>query len=156
MLERCRNARERWGGVHDLIDRWLAERQQLVATLVDLQKGVEPGSEGTRALGRFCQIMLDYVSVWHFGVYEQLLIEAREFGNQRGLEVAGQIQERIAAITDEVVAFNDRCPKGRCAGDPALPEELRQLGQLLCERFELEDCLIEVLHNAHRPKVVGE
>jgi regulator of sigma D len=27
---------------------------------------------------------------------------------------------------------------------------LQHLGQLLHERFELEDCLIEVLHNAHR------
>ena len=30
--------------------------------------------------------------------------------------------------------------------------ELQQLGRLFCERFELEDCLIEVLHNAHRQK----
>ena len=30
MLESCRNAQERWGGVHKLIDRWLEERQELV------------------------------------------------------------------------------------------------------------------------------
>jgi regulator of sigma D len=96
--------------------------------------------------------MLDYVSAWHFGVYEQLLIEAREFKDERGLEVASQIQPRIEAITSEVVAFNDRCPSGRCASDPALAQELLQLGQLFCERFELEDCLIEVLHTAHRQK----
>jgi len=28
--------------------------------------------------------------------------------------------------------------------------ELNHLGQLLHERFELEDCLIEVLHNSHQ------
>ena len=152
MLESCRNAQERWGGVHELIDRWLGERQDLVTELVGLGKGVEPGKEGVEVLKGFCQVMLDYVSAWHFGVYEQLLIEAREFNDQRGLEVASQIQPRIAAITAEVVAFNDRCPSGRCASDPALAEELQHLGQLFCERFELEDCLIEVLHNAHQLK----
>ena len=30
MLENCRNARERWGGVSELIDRWLKERQELL------------------------------------------------------------------------------------------------------------------------------
>ena len=150
MLERCRNSQERWGGVHELIDRWLRERQDLVTALVELGKGVEPGKEGVESLKRFCQLMLDYVSAWHFGVYEQLLIEAREFNELRGLEVASQLQPRIEAITAEVVAFNDRCPSGRCASDPKLVEELRDLGKLFCERFELEDCLIELLHNAHR------
>lgn len=152
MLERCRNAQERWGGVHELIDRWLRERQDLVTELFGLGKGVEPGAQGAEALRGLCQIMLDYVSAWHFGVYEQLLIEAREFNDQRGLEVASQIQPRIEAITAQVVAFNDRWPAGRCASDPALAGELQQLGRLFCERFELEDCLIEVLHNAHRQK----
>ncbi len=35
-------------------------------------------------------------------------------------------------------------------GSPGLADALKQLGQLLHERFELEDCLIEVLHNAHK------
>lgn len=30
MLESCRNAQERWGGVHLLIDRWLHERHALI------------------------------------------------------------------------------------------------------------------------------
>ena len=33
--------------------------------------------------------------------------------------------------------------------------ELKRLGQLLHERFELEDCLIEVLHNAHRQQATA-
>ena len=48
------------------------------------------------------------------------------------------------------VAFNDRCDKGDCLESPSLSEELKHLGQLLHERFELEDCLIEVLHTAHK------
>ena len=33
--------------------------------------------------------------------------------------------------------------KGDCLGSPGLADELKKLGQLLHERFELEDCLIE-------------
>ena len=35
MLENCRNARERWGGVSELIDRWLKERQELLVQTWD-------------------------------------------------------------------------------------------------------------------------
>ena len=40
MLESCRNAQERWGGVHLLIDRWLKERHELVRAYDAL--GAEP------------------------------------------------------------------------------------------------------------------
>ena len=30
MLENCKTARERWGGVSVIIDRWLQERQDLL------------------------------------------------------------------------------------------------------------------------------
>ncbi len=30
MLEGCQTAKERWGGVSEIIDRWLNERQELI------------------------------------------------------------------------------------------------------------------------------
>lgn len=148
MLESCRNAQERWGGVHQLIDRWLQERHELIKVFVGLHIGE---TQITRpALQQFCQLLLDYVSAGHFEIYEQLLEEAHSFGDVRGLELARQIYPRIEAITDVAVAFNDRCDTGDCAGDPGLQDELKRLGSLLHERFELEDCLIEVLHTAHK------
>jgi len=30
MLENCQSAKERWGGVSEIIDRWLQERQELL------------------------------------------------------------------------------------------------------------------------------
>lgn len=148
MLESCRNAQERWGGVHQLIDRWLQERHELIKVFGALQAGE---TEITRsALQRFCQLLLDYVSAGHFEIYEQLLEEAQSFGDQRGLELARQIYPRIEAITDVAVAFNDRCDTGDCIDDPGLQDDLKRLGSLLHERFELEDCLIEVLHTAHK------
>lgn len=149
MLESCRNAQERWGGVHLLIDRWLQERHELIQAYDGLH--VQPSQDASReALQTFCEILLDYVSAGHFEVYEQLIREAEAFEDTRGIELARQIYPRIQSITEVSLAFNDRCTTDDCHSDPEFPTELRRLGQLLQERFELEDCLIEVLHNAHQ------
>ena len=76
--------------------------------------------------------------------------EARAFGDKRGLDLAKQIYPRIEAITQAALAFNDHCDNGDARDSQSLHAELEQLGGLLQERFELEDCLIEVLHNAHQ------
>ena len=149
MLESCQNAQERWGGVHQLIDRWLQERHELVSAFGALSDNLQGAASG-QGVQRFCEILVDYVSAGHFEVYEQLTSEAKAFGDQRGLELAKQIYPRIETITQVALSFNDRCEKGDCLGSPGLADELKKLGQLLHERFELEDCLIEVLHTAHK------
>lgn len=149
MLESCENAQERWGGVHQLIDRWLHERHELVCAYGLLQHQADSLQTSSDALVGFCQILLDYVSAGHFEVYEQLLAEAHAFGDQRGLELAKQIYPRIEAITEAALAFNDRCDSESPSAPALQVSELKRLGQLLHERFELEDCLIEVLHTAH-------
>ncbi|NQD93814.1 sigma D regulator [Pseudomonas sp. CrR25] len=150
MLESCQNAQERWGGVHLLIDRWLQERQELVAAFAAIGESPQAPSANAQALQRFCEVLVDYVSAGHFEVYEQLTNEAKAFGDQRGLDLAKRIYPRIEAITEVALSFNDRCDNGDCRDSVSLGEELKRLGQLLHERFELEDCLIEVLHNAHQ------
>ncbi|MBU3055666.1 MULTISPECIES: sigma D regulator [Pseudomonas] len=150
MLESCQNAQERWGGVHQLIDRWLQERHELVRAFDALNTKPQAPAANAEDVQKFCQILVDYVSAGHFEVYEQLTGEAKAFGDQRGLELAKQIYPRIEAITEAALSFNDRCDNGDCSDSCGLTLELKRLGQLLHERFELEDCLIEVLHNAHR------
>ena len=155
MLESCQNAQERWGGVHLLIDRWLQERGELDTAYTALSSA-SASAVDIQGLQRFCEILVDYVSAGHFEVYEQLTNEAKAFGDQRGLDLAKQIYPRIEAITEVALAFNDRCDNGDCRDGVSVGEELNRLGQLLHERFELEDCLIEVLHNAHQQQAVAE
>ena len=151
MLESCQNAQERWGGVHLLIDRWLQERHELIRAYEDVRAAAAPT---TQALQRLCHILVDYVSAGHFEVYEQLNQEAKAFDDERGLELAKRIYPRIEAITEVALAFNDRCDNGDCRESASLGAELKNLGQQLHERFELEDCLIEVLHNGHEQLVI--
>jgi regulator of sigma D len=145
MLESCQNAQERWGGVHLLIDRWLQERHELVRAYDDLGAKPESLGENRKPLQEFCGVLVDYVSAGHFEIYEQLTGEAKAFNDKRGLELAETIYPRIDVITEKLLAFNDLCDAGKCVA-----EKFKELGGLLHERFELEDCLIEVLHTAHK------
>ncbi|WP_025857445.1 Rsd/AlgQ family anti-sigma factor [Pseudomonas sp. CHM02] len=145
MLESCQNAQERWGGVHKLIDSWLKARHELVRAFDALGAKPEALAKNHKPLQEFCGALVDYVSAGHFEIYEQLTGEAKAFNDQRGLELADTIYPRIDVITEKLLAFNDLCDEGKCVA-----EKFKELGGLLHERFELEDCLIEVLHTAHK------
>ncbi len=145
MLESCQNAQERWGGVHLLIDRWLQERKELIDAYDKLGAKPEALGEDRKPLQEFCGVLVDYVSAGHFEIYEQLTGEAKAFNDKRGLELAETLYPRIDVITEKLLAFNDLCDEGKCVA-----EKFKELGGLLHERFELEDCLIEVLHTAHK------
>ncbi|NWO05391.1 MAG: sigma D regulator [Alteromonadaceae bacterium] len=156
MLENCQNARERWGGVSELIDRWLKERQELLVHYCALSG--ETDRSDTEALQpkfvRLCEVLMDYVSAGHFEVYEQLIQEAREF-NDGGLELAARVYPEIEKTTEIALNFNDRLDGGTLTGEDAeqLFGELSRLGEALESRFEMEDVLIDQLHNAHASKL---
>ncbi|MCH8499226.1 MAG: sigma D regulator [Marinobacter sp.] len=156
MLENCRNARERWGGVSDLIDRWLKERQDLLVQYCELS-GVTDFSQPAVIKARLtsmCQVLMDYVSAGHFEVYEQLISEAREF-DDGGLELAAKLYPLIEDTTGVALAFNDQLDKtGDSEADiRSLFAQLSALGEALETRFGLEDMLIEKLHNVHADQV---
>ena len=68
MLENCQTAKERWGGVNKIIDRWLEERQQLLVQYCALS-GLESANMTEELRGdkvkELCQILVDYVSYSH-------------------------------------------------------------------------------------------
>lgn len=153
MLENCQNAQERWGGVSDIIDRWLQERQQLLViycSLSDISSDpdkIERGGE----LKSLCQIMVDYVSAGHFEIYEQLVQEGRDFDDQEGLKKASKFYESIDATTEFVLDFNDKYQETDDL--ESIANDLSLLGEKLVARFEAEDGMIEVLHTANKDKV---
>ncbi|MCL5042707.1 MAG: sigma D regulator [Gammaproteobacteria bacterium] len=151
MLEGCQTAQERWGGVHQLIDRWLAERKELIQHYSALRERAQPGDQPDRPRSEFCNVLVDYLSAGHFEIYSQLIREAEDFKDDRGLELINQLYPRIEVTTQEALGFNDSYGHiADTADEQELQQELQQLGAMLHERFELEDCLIEVLHNAHK------
>ncbi len=158
MLENCRNARERWGGVSELIDRWLKERQELLVHYCDLSGENDFSQTGAlrEKFVRLCEVLVDYVSTGHFEIYEQLVREAKEF-NDGGQELAAKLYPRIQETTEVALNFNDRLDGKELSEDElkALYGELSKLGESLESRFEMEDFLIEHLHNAHAGKLAS-
>ena len=157
MLEHCRNARERWGGVSDLIDRWLKERQDVLVRYCELSAENDYSqTESLRPkLVLLCEMLMDYVSAGHFEIYEQLVREAREFNDDEGLELAAKVYPRITETTQLILDFNDKIDGRELLESEmqALFSELSRVGETLASRFELEDLLIAHLHTANADKV---
>ena len=153
MLEKCRNAKERWGGVNQIIDQWLEQRQQVISGFINLPDA-EVGEMLNARLDEFCSDLIDYISSGHFEVYEQLLNEGKDF-KDGSVNKAQKLLPLIQSSTDAALDFNDAIngfssPTLRDLRD--FSTQLSSLGEMLEERFELEDQLIEILHNAHGEK----
>lgn len=151
MLEKCRNAKERWGGVSRIIDHWLEQRQALISTFIKLPD--QPvGEPLNNYVGLFCSQLIDYLSSGHFEVYEQLLREGDEF-HDGSVEKGQKLLFLIQRSTDMALDFNDQ---NNGFNEPTLGElreflnSLSALGEALEERFEIEDQMIEVLHTSHK------
>lgn len=153
MLENCKTAQERWGGTHEMIDRWLDSRKKTLVAYFDLNSDTA-ADEQSQQLQRFCEVLMDYVSAGHFEVYEQLVREAREF-DDGGLELAHELYPRLEKTTQTILGFNDKYDTEEHTAQHVddMPTDLSELGECMTERFELEDRLIERLHNIHREQV---
>jgi regulator of sigma D len=156
MLEDCKTARERWGGVHQLIDRWLDERRELLVCFLELKEACDAELEAVSKaqIDRFSELLMDYISAGHFEIYPQLREEARAFEDHAALDIASKLLERLDMSTELVLAFDaDYATPVRCQHYlPRLPAWIDRLAKGLTERFALEDQLIARLHAAHTPR----
>ena len=154
MLENCKSAKERWGGVSDIIDRWLQERQDLLVTYCGLSSAQNEAGDDTQRgtkLRHFCQIMVDYISAGHFEIYDQLVKEGREFEDEDALKQAGSLFNIIDDTTEIILDLNDKYQETDDLS--SLEPDLSGLGEALETRFEAEDRMIAVLHVAHKDLV---
>lgn len=155
MLENCKSAKERWGGVNEIIDRWLEERQQLLVQYCSLS-GLEAAQLSDQQRGdklkEVCQILVDYVSAGHFEIYDQLIKEGREFQDNDALHEAGTLYKTIDKTTEKLLDFNDKYLETDDLS--SIDTDLSRLGETLETRFAAEDRMIAVLHTSHKDLVV--
>lgn len=143
MSERIVERRENTG---KLVQELLAERQQVWSLYCKLG-GMQPFDHGRPVdaeLREFCQLLIDYISLGHFGVY-QCITDGTE-RRRKVLEVAEQVYPRIAAATDAAVEFNDKYEQA--LGEDwceQLALDLSRLGEELATRNDLEDRLLQAL-----------
>lgn len=154
MLENCKNAKERWGGVNEIIDRWLEERQQMLVqycALSGLDASLDNDALRGDKLRELCQILVDYVSAGHFEIYDQLIKEGREFDDEEALQEAGKLYSLVDKTTEKLLDFNDKYLETDDLG--SLTQDLSSLGEILETRFSAEDRMISVLHTSHKDLV---
>jgi regulator of sigma D len=155
MLDNC-DIKERWSGVNKLIERWLTERQAVIVQYCAIS-GVhvlspQSAAANRQRLQRYCQLLLDYVSAGHFEVYYELLREAEAF-QDGSAELATSLMPEINATTALALDFSDKYAEAGQQALTNLAKDLSRLGEILAERFDYEDRLIDAMHSCHREQV---
>jgi regulator of sigma D len=94
-------------------------------------------------LSNFLQLLIDYVSLGHFGVYERLVSDPLQAGK---LAYAEKIYPAFSTTTHSVISFNERYDNTlRRFKTEEFAQDLSLLGEQLAQRMDLEDELCSML-----------
>ena len=131
---------ERRGGTHEMVQKLLTERQEMLSMFCRVA-GLEPFKDTTPSvdvLQEFCQVLVDYSAFGH-------IVAGRE-RRTRVVEVARDVYPRIAEASEVAVEFNDKYDASDHALDlHQLDRDMGKLGEELAMRIEMEDRIIEAL-----------
>ncbi|TVO78478.1 sigma D regulator [Sedimenticola selenatireducens] len=140
------SGQERRARTQEMVDKWLAERQQMLVLYCKLAgiESFDPDKPEKQLLRDFCQLLVDYVAFGHFEVYDRITSGEERRGEV--IKVAEKAYPRISEVTDIVVAFNDKYDlSDHIQSMDELTEDLSMLGEELANRIELEDKLVGAL-----------
>ena len=144
MLQQLENDKNKWGGKHQVIDKWLLERQALLVSYCNLaginqNNGCLPDAD---KISQFCDALMDYLSAGHFEVFD--IIAGHD---SAGEALKEQLYPKLKETTDASLSFNDTFADAVTAEQAShFDAALAQLGETLEERFALEDELIAHVH----------
>lgn len=137
---------ERRGGTHDMVQKLLSERQEMLSMFCRVA-GLEPYTESVpsaEVLQEFCQVLVDYSAFSHFEIYERI-VAGRERRGQV-VDVAREVYPRIAEASEVAVEFNDKYDASDHTLDlHQLDRDMCKLGEELAVRIEMEDRIIQAL-----------
>lgn len=95
-------------------------------------------------LSSFSQLLIDYISLGHFGVYRHVLADPQ--CEPSAIDFAERIYPQFANTTASAISFNDQYDNGkRNFKTDNLASDLSVLGENLVKRMELEDRLCSML-----------
>lgn len=148
MLNRLESLTERVGGRNKLIDQWLESRKNLLVTYYRLV-GIKPNKEKNipldeKALIDFGHHLVDYLSSCHFHIYDKIIIQ-EEGAASPNLAAGEKLYPLLEDNTQKIMAFYDNYVEKGINEDTILQldKDLSTVGELLENRFSLEDKLIQ-------------
>lgn len=120
-----------------LIQQWLELRQNVLVHYSELcaTQTAEP-----KSLQRFCQYLMDYVSMGHFKMFEKLA-EHHENNQSYSKGLNKTLLLKITLTTDAVLNFNDKYTEVKNL--KTLSTDLSHIGEALAHRMDWEDALIK-------------
>lgn len=110
-------------------------RSRVISYLVKLNHALDKDLNdlSQALLSRFCDTLVDYLSVGHFQVFQRVVPLAHEYA-------------AIESTTQLAMTFNDNFGNLRKVNIPQVKAALEQLALVLGTRFELEDDLLAGNH----------
>ncbi len=137
---------ERRQNNQNLVLQLQKERQQvwsLYCKVAEL-KPFSSTSETQLLLTKFSQLLIDYVSLGHFGLFDRVIS-----GNERResvLSAAKNLYPEFSKTTEDVIAFNDQYDDNlNTLKVDSLEADLSSLGESLAKRVDLEDKLCQLV-----------
>ncbi|NOX10083.1 MAG: sigma D regulator [Gammaproteobacteria bacterium] len=129
----------------------VATRAETLALYADLaqQRPFVADEDTEGSLQDFCQSLIDYTASAHFQLYR--FIENNQERRQTVAALADRIYPEIVKTTDFILAFNDRYDVA-VLDDRVddLANDLSRLGEVLADRIQYEDELIQALMKGRR------
>ncbi len=143
MIEKVTAGTERRVQTNQMVEELLQERNQMWSLYWELAE-LKPFDQHTdpmeQILGDFCRIMIDYISLGHFGIYRRIIDGTER--RRKVLAAAEKLYPDIATATEVALKFNDKFEQSLLDDRAILNQELSKLGEALATRIELEDRLI--------------
>jgi regulator of sigma D len=130
---------------YQLIAELQKERQEVWSLYCHMAELIPFSANRTvrKKLARFSEILIDYVSLGHFGVCEYLFAGADSL--DPALSVVEKIELALSASTEVAVSFNDKYESDAAIIPDELKQDLSALGESLAIRSELEDRLCDLM-----------
>jgi regulator of sigma D len=130
---------------YQLIAELQKERQEVWSLYCNIAELIPFSANRTvrKKLARFSEILIDYVSLGHFGVCEYLFAGADSL--DPALSVVEKIELALSASTEVAVSFNDKYESDAAIIPDELKQDLSALGESLAIRSELEDRLCDLM-----------
>lgn len=141
MLRKMAQSKAKLTGKHQALDTFMDARQALLVEYIRLSTN-KKALPLPQELAAFCSQLVDYVSAAHFEIYDYVMA-AYEAARGNGRTLAERIYVRLKKSSVFALDFHDKY--AQVDNDQLLLEldtDLSTLGELLEERFSLEDRLV--------------
>lgn len=140
-------AQERRSESHLAIRQLIDHRTQMLALYSELaaHRPFKDGEFLVNLLQRFCQSLVDYTADAHFRLYH--FFDTKQERRTSVAHVAQSIYPHISESTQLILDFNDKYDSEEKCHHLVknLESDLSKLGEILADRIELEDGLVEAL-----------